>query len=69
MEKVVKPIGRPPGTHCKNGHLYTPENTTFIRSGPDKGQRNCTICRKAAKARAREKAQKKNQQRKESWFF
>lgn len=41
-------------THCKNGHEFTPENTThgLTKSG---AKRICNICRRAVHARIRQK--------------
>lgn len=36
-------------THCKNGHLYTEENTYI---SPKYGSRSCKICRAAANLRS-----------------
>lgn len=39
-------------THCKNGHEYTPENTSTRGAY---GWRQCKICRKANEKRKRER--------------
>lgn len=38
---------------CKNGHVYTPENTYFWRGG-----RSCVVCRRIASATCRAKKSK-----------
>ena len=45
-----KSCERPPITHCKHGHEYTPENTYMSQ-----GRKNCRICRAAASVRRRER--------------
>lgn len=37
-------IGRHPRTHCRQGHRYTPENTTTN----DQGHRQCVTCQQRA---------------------
>lgn len=50
--------GRGPGqskTHCKNGHPFTPDNTSIRTSGDARPFRNCRTCQRDASARHRRK--------------
>lgn len=64
-----KRIGRPPRTHCKNGHEFTPENTSIVKSGRYKGERRCKTCITAGKQKQMMKLRQESAKRKESWFF
>lgn len=46
-------------THCKNGHEFTLENTTFVNNGK---HRNCKICKNKSSLASRKKLG-----RKDSW--
>lgn len=41
---------KPPRTHCKHGHEYTPENTSILPNGA----RRCLTCHREAAARAKQ---------------
>ena len=32
--------------HCINGHVWTPENTCVLRTGPEAGNKRCRECRR-----------------------
>jgi len=65
---VKNKVGRPPGTHCKNGHVYE-GNVTVVARGRYAGERRCKLCIAMSKKKRVEKERALAKLKKESWFF